>query len=92
MAEYWALSHRVYKGRPLKIDNYPRFRGLFEKLDDAEEWLEFLLEPKTAGEFDHLFLKQAQLLERYEAQALARRKRAVAAFDQVRAVRGKEIS
>lgn len=67
-AKYWALSKRVYKCRSLKIDHYRRIRGLFE-LDEAAKPAGFhLLELKTLGEFDHLFLKQALRSPRPYAQ------------------------
>lgn len=79
--EYQDMSKRVYKGRPLKIDNYPRFRGLFQKMADVPRRLERFESATLAGEVAPLSAAQARLLDRYEADALRRRKRAIAAFD-----------
>lgn len=75
------MSKRVYKGRPLKIDNYPRFRDLFQKMADVPQRLEELESARLMAEFAPLTAAQERLLDRYEADALRRRKRAIAALD-----------
>lgn len=81
VGDYDKMSKKVYKGRPLKIDNYPRFRHLFQKLADVPERLS-AFDRSERGEGGPLWAARVRLLDRYEADALRRRKRAIAAFDQ----------
>lgn len=75
------LSRRVYKGRPLKIDNYRRFKRLFARLPYLATKLAEAQRIEGPGESDFLMQPQLALLDRYEADAIRRRRSAIAAWD-----------
>lgn len=78
-AERLLLSKRVHKGRPLRVDNYPRFRNLAARLAaQMQRWENF---PAAHEVPDARRPSQVRLLARYEDDAMRRRARAIRAFD-----------